>query len=123
MEVPWWAMTGTVTRTPRVTKHALNRRVFIRAPGRSVERLPVAKAPARSVRGPLHTHHAQAHISGISRRIPSDDHGVAGLERGDQRRTRQLSGGGPFDVPDLFLAFRVLHDHVQEGMRIPQQEL
>ena len=42
------------------------------------------------------------------------------IEFGD--RAAQLTGGRPFDVPDLLLPV-LGHRHMQEGVGIPQQEL
>ena len=80
--------------------------------------------PLPAVRGPLHFLHQQSMVFSNATGLARNEDLIASSERSSgQALLGQLRRRGPFDNPDLHLAFFVWGLHPNEGMRIAPYEL
>src|SRR6266849_9870833 len=81
-------------------------------------------APLPSIRGACDVHHPKPVIVGVASGVAHDDHMVARFQRfARDALTSQLSAGAPLNRPTLHDALVVRTFHMDEGMRVPIQEL
>src|SRR6267142_130846 len=89
-----------------------------------VDGLSGSLAPRETILRPLQRDQPDAVVGGVASRRAGDDHLVAGLERSARYAgAAELAGPAPLDVVDGRRAVLLLHVHVHEGMRIPEDEL